>query len=137
MYSHPLTSVGEPDPSFSFGSCLIPLLLTDPTLIPQTLKKLPGLVTRCQPNMATLSPPWGPEAPSGQEALFQRLVFDQRQTCPPPHSPLSGPLLHGPGAQFSRSVVSNSLRPHGLQHARLPCPLPTPEVYSNSCPLSW
>ena len=35
--------------------------------------------------------------------------------------------------QFSRSVVSNSLRPHGLQHARLPCPLPTPMVYSNSC----
>ena len=37
--------------------------------------------------------------------------------------------------QFSRSVVSNSLRPHGLQHARLPCPSPTPRVYSNSCPL--
>ena len=39
--------------------------------------------------------------------------------------------------QFSRSVVSNSLRPHGLQHARPPCPLPTPGAYSNSCPLSW
>ena len=38
--------------------------------------------------------------------------------------------------QFSRSVVSNSLRPHVLQHARPPCPSPTPEVYSNSCPLS-
>ena len=38
--------------------------------------------------------------------------------------------------QFSRSVVSNSLRPHRLQHARLPCPSPTPRVYSNSCPLS-
>jgi len=35
--------------------------------------------------------------------------------------------------QFSWSVVSDSLRPHGLQHARLPCPLPTPEAYSNSC----
>ena len=33
--------------------------------------------------------------------------------------------------------MSNSLQPHGLQHARLPCPLPTPRVYSNSCPLSW
>ena len=30
--------------------------------------------------------------------------------------------------QFSRSVMSDSLRPHGLQHARLPCPSPTPEV---------
>ena len=38
--------------------------------------------------------------------------------------------------QFSRSVVSNSLRPHGLQHTRLPCPSPTPGVYPNSCPLS-
>ena len=38
--------------------------------------------------------------------------------------------------QFSCSVVSNSLRPHGLQHARPPCPSPTPGVYSNSCPLS-
>ena len=38
--------------------------------------------------------------------------------------------------QFSRSVVSDSLRPHELQHARPPCPLPTPRVYSNSSPLS-
>ena len=44
-------------------------------------------------------------------------------------------ILCGP-VQFSRSVVSDCLRPHGLQHARLPCPLPTPGVYSNSCPLS-
>ena len=38
--------------------------------------------------------------------------------------------------QFSRSVVSASLRPHGLQHTRPPCPSPTPRVYSNSCPSS-
>ena len=38
--------------------------------------------------------------------------------------------------QFSRSVMSNSLWPHGLQHARLPCPSPTSGAYSNSCPLS-
>ena len=37
--------------------------------------------------------------------------------------------------QFSRSVVSDSLRPHGLQLARLPCPSPPPRTYSNSCPL--
>ena len=36
--------------------------------------------------------------------------------------------------QFSRSVVSDSLWPHGLQHARLPCPSPTPRTCSNSCP---
>ena len=39
--------------------------------------------------------------------------------------------------QFSLSVMSNSLRPHRLQHARPPCPSPTPGVYSNSSPLSW
>ena len=38
--------------------------------------------------------------------------------------------------QFSRSVMSNSLRPHELQHARPTCPLPIPGVYPNSCPLS-
>ena len=38
---------------------------------------------------------------------------------------------------FSRSVVSDSLRPHRLHHARLPCPSPSPRVGSNSCPLSW
>ena len=43
----------------------------------------------------------------------------------------------GSVSQFSHSVVSNSLWPHGLQHARLPCPSPTPGAYSNSCPLSW
>ena len=39
--------------------------------------------------------------------------------------------------QFNHSVVSDSLRPHGLQHNRPPCPSPTPRIYSNSCPLSW
>ena len=38
--------------------------------------------------------------------------------------------------QFCRSVVSNSLQPHGLQHTRPPCPSLTPGVYPNSCPLS-
>ena len=38
--------------------------------------------------------------------------------------------------QFSRSVVSNSLWPHESQHARPPCPSPTPRVHSDSCPSS-
>ena len=37
---------------------------------------------------------------------------------------------------FSHLVVSNSLWPHGLQHARSPCPSPSPRAYSNSCPLT-
>ena len=39
-------------------------------------------------------------------------------------------------SQFSRSVMSDSLWPHGLQHASPPCPSTTPWVHSNSCPLS-
>ena len=53
--------------------------------------------------------------------------------------PFLGPHVRNiPVSQFSNSVMSNSLWPHGLQHARLPCPSPTPGgVYSNSRPLSW
>ena len=39
--------------------------------------------------------------------------------------------------QFTRSVVSNSLQPHGQQRARPPCPSPTPRASSNSCPSRW
>ena len=49
------------------------------------------------------------------------------------------PIILSPdecSVQFSCSVVSDSLRPHGLQHTRPPCPSPTPGVYLNSCPLS-
>ena len=48
-------------------------------------------------------------------------------------------IYHGDqfrSVQLSRSVVSNSLRPHESQHARPPCPSPTPGVHSNSCPSS-
>ena len=47
----------------------------------------------------------------------------------------AGGQLYG-SVQFS-SVLSDSLRPHESQHARPPCPSPTPGVYPNSCPLSW
>ena len=40
-------------------------------------------------------------------------------------------------SQFSHSVMSDSLRPHGLQHIRLPCLLITLGAYLNSCPSSW
>ena len=38
---------------------------------------------------------------------------------------------------FSRQVMSDFLRPHGLQHSRLPCSSPSPGVCSSSCPLNW
>ena len=39
--------------------------------------------------------------------------------------------------QFSHSVISDSVRPHELQHTRPPCPSPTPRVHPNPCPMSW
>ena len=45
-------------------------------------------------------------------------------------------LIHFSSVQFSHSVVSDSLQPHGLQHTRLPCKSPTPGTCSNSCPSS-
>ena len=45
-------------------------------------------------------------------------------------------LLFIESVRFSRSVVSDSLRPHESQHARLPCPSPTPGVHSNLCALN-
>ena len=51
----------------------------------------------------------------------------------------TGPEYHShwpSSVQFSYSVMSDSLRPHESQHARPPCPSPTPRACSNSCPLS-
>ena len=56
----------------------------------------------------------------------------KRLFVPPHFQPLEWYHL----SQFSRSFVSNSLQPHGLQHVRLPCPSTTPRAYSNSCPSS-
>ena len=45
--------------------------------------------------------------------------------------------MHLISVQFSCSVLSDSLWPHGMQHTRLPCPSQTPKSCSNSCPSSW
>ena len=68
------------------------------------------------------------------QALFSQVVGRQPMVSPQgswqwPWSVLLPRLLLG-SVRFSHSVVSNSLQPHGLQHARPPCPLPTPRVYS-------
>ena len=66
--------------------------------------------------------------------------FDRYLTCWASHSPSVkwGQCSYhmGGSVQFSRSVTSDSLQPHELQHARPPCPSPTPGVHSNSCPSS-
>ena len=56
-------------------------------------------------------------------AIFLRYCFQEYMCC---------------SVQFSHSVMSDSLSPHGLQHSRLPCPSPTPGACSNSCPfIQW
>ena len=45
--------------------------------------------------------------------------------------------MHNYSVRFNHSLMSDSLWPHGLQHARLPCPSPTSRTCSSSCPLSW
>ena len=66
---------------------------------------------------------------SGRQFFFQSGVVDAFRMIQAHYIPCALSV------QFSRSVVSNSLQPHGLQHARLPCPSPTPGACSNSCPL--
>ena len=52
------------------------------------------------------------------------------------HSVYLSSLSTGLSVRFSRSVISDSLQPHGLQHTRPPGPSPTPRACSNSCPSS-
>ena len=61
-------------------------------------------------------------------SVLCRICVDSPASCHPG-------LSHS--VQFSRSVLSYSFRPHGPQHARPPCPSPTPGVHPNPRPLSW
>ena len=77
------------------------------------------------------SSPWGRKRVRHDLATKQwkeRIIYIQLRFPVP---------IIGPSVQFSHSVMSDSLRPQGPQHARPPCSSPTPRVYSNSCPLSW
>ena len=66
-----------------------------------------------------------------QENKGNEVIFKLQRNIPNKSQNISGSSI-----QFSPSVASDSLRPHGLQHARPSCLSPTPGVYSNSCPLS-
>ena len=66
----------------------------------------------------------------------------QTYVCMPPPEPQwsdcsTTPYFSTSVSQFSRSVMFDSLWPHGLQHTRPSCPSPTPRTCSNSCPSSW
>ena len=64
------------------------------------------------------------------ESILSKWTHDPRQST-------NSKKAVSNSVQFSRSVMSDSLRPHESQHARPPCPSPTPRVHSNSCPLGW
>ena len=69
---------------------------------------------------------------------YERVLFFICNCCKVMTTTISecSPVQWFSSVQFSRSMVSDSLRPHELQHARPPCPSPTPEVHSHSRPLS-
>ena len=73
--------------------------------------------------------------PSSTPGAYSNSCPSCRWCHPSKHFILCCPLQFS-SVQFSCSVVSDSLRPHGLQHSRLPCPSPTPRACSNSCPLN-
>ena len=109
------------------------MLLHHVPLLParQSLHFLPTLLGSLQgallgpPTEALLIQLGSPfSAPLGNRGTSQDLVM--LGSAPPRPVPV----------QFSCSVVSNSLQPHGLQHARPPCPSTTPRVYSSSGPFS-
>ena len=81
-----------------------------------------------------------PQASSSISLPPSAPLFYTQGSYPHPLLPLRSFLLfilpQFSSVQFSCSVASHSLWPHGLQHTRLPCPSPTPGDCSNSCPLS-
>ena len=75
------------------------------------------------------------EQPSGSEGLVLYKVNTQQNLSTA--AMVTGHKIIISSVQFSHSVVSDSLRPHELQHTMPPCPSPTPRVHPNPCPLCW
>ena len=69
-------------------------------------------------------------------SFFKNNAKKSQDTNRPWYHHLNSSVFHLSSVQFSLSVVSDSLWPHELQHARPPCPSPTPGVHSDSCPSS-
>ena len=89
------------------------------TLVPSICGWLTFLVSQMVKNLPSMQETYEPGGPTEKHGVKNRYDWATNSSV-----------------QFSSSAVSDSLRPHGRQQARLPCPSPTPGVYSNSCPLS-
>ena len=108
----------------------------------------------CTPALPSLGPassrcpsPWSWSYPSSYTAVipWSIIISSTSSTLSAPPAPLSlsyfitlcKTSVQFTSVQFIHSVVSDSLRPHGLQHTRPPCLSPTPGAFSDSCPSSW
>ena len=76
---------------------------------------------------------WGSEVPEQKVTLNHTLLQHDNPHLHDSINPFEGNIY---SVQFSHWVMSSSLRPHETQHARPPCPSPTPGIYPNPCPLS-
>ena len=92
---------------------------------------IPGLARSPWSRRWQFTPIFFPGKSHGQRSLVGYSPWGHKESDATEHTHM--PVV----SQFSCSVVSNSLRPHGLQHPRLSCPSPTPGACSNSCPSSW
>ena len=92
---------------------------------------IPSVLTNVSWHISTTIKPYRIASQPYRSAMSHQCIPFSLPQIPDNH--WSFKYLH----QISRSVMSDTLRPHGLQHARLPCLSPTPTACSNSCPSSW
>ena len=105
----------------------------------------PRMMSTHQPSALTKKGKWwgycfcpgSPERVTCESPLSTQMTMAEDYSDCTPHLRLRGQGMFKIPLQFSPSVTSDSLQPHGLQHTRLPCPPPTPGAYSNPCPSSW
>ena len=136
----------HPDRILSMSPLLSPPLhspsLPPPTPLPLLFLQCHKAYTKCM--YLEHHKAWTPGLARGprNHPEIQRFPFTDEETVAQeakgtwPRSRSHNGPLGTDSVQFSRSVMSNSLRPHELQHARPPCPSPTPGVHPNPCPSS-
>ena len=98
-----------------------------PVKIPQTVERITQALEWSEDRRLS-----GPQSKSGRKPVSSSLTEKALNSLDSGTRTQEDTAL----AQFSRSAVSDSLQPHGLQHTRFSCLSPTPRAYSNSCPLS-
>ena len=118
--------------SLHLWTCLNVTLETSPSLFFRELCRKPGVWASEPGAWRVGASPSHP--PSVHRLLYVFFLFPPLY---PASSQFYGLSCRFSSVQFSCSVMSNSLGPHGLQHTRPPCLLPAPGDYSNSCLLSW